>query len=129
MTAPYQRRSQSVPVLVVTDPVALRRLVGRNTAVVRLGAPLHAHAPGTECLACEARGNVRVLLFELQEKLRLGRVEPFLRVVVDATAIDDPGPVAEALVPGLRPAFGLRDHAVAHNFHLESVIARSAINP
>jgi G3E family GTPase len=120
--APYARRARSVPVTVVTDKAALARYGGRDTAVVRLDAQLHAHEPGTECIACDSRGNVRVLLFELQEKLSRGMVEPFVRVVVDATDAADPAAVADALVPGRLPAFGLRDHAVARNFHLEAVI-------
>ena len=120
--APYARRERSVPVTVVTDKAALSRFGGRDTAVLRLEPPLHAHDPGTECIACESRGNVRVLLFELQEKLNRGMVEPFLRVVVDATEVPDTAAVADALVPGRLPAFGLRDHAVARNFHLAEVI-------
>ena len=120
--APFARRERSVPVTVVTDKAALSRFGGRDTAVVRLEPPLHAHDPGTECLVCESRGNVRVLLFELQEKVRLGMVEPFVRVVVDASEVADTTAVADALVPGRLPAFGLRDHTVARNFHLAEVI-------
>lgn len=120
--APYARRERSVPVTVVIHKEALRRFGGRATAVVRLDTPLHAHEPGTTCIACESRGNVRVLLFELQEKLNRGMVEPFIRVVVDATDAPDPRAIADALVPGRLPAFGLRDHAVARNFHLEEII-------
>lgn len=120
--APYARGARSVPVTVVTDKAALGRFGGRDTAVIRLEAPLHAHEPGTECIACESRGNVRVLLFELQEKLNRGMVDPFVRVVVDATDAPDTQAVADAIVPGRLPAFGLRDHAVARNFHLEEVI-------
>lgn len=119
---PYARRAQSVPVTVVTDKAALAQFGGRDTAVVRLESPLHAHEPGAECIACESRGNVRVLLFELQEKLSRGMVEPFVRVVVDATGVADVAAVADAIVPGKLPAFGLRDHAVARNFHLERVL-------
>ena len=120
--APFARRERSVPVTVVTDRSALSRFGGRDTAVVKLEAPLHAHDPGTECIVCESRGNVRVLLFELQEKVRLGMIEPFVRVVVDATDATDAQAVADALVPGKLPAFGLRDHAVARNFHLAEVV-------
>jgi len=120
--APFARRDRSVPVTVVTDRAAVARFGGRDTAVVKLDPPLHAHAPGAECIACESRGNVRVLLFELQEKVRLGMVEPFVRVVVDATEAADKDAVADALVPGRLPAFGLRDHAVARNFHLVEVV-------
>lgn len=120
--APFARRDRSVPVTVVTDKALLGRFGGRDTAVVHLDPPLHTHEPGTECIACESRGNVRVLLFELQEKVRLGMAEPFLRVVVDATETSDVAAVADALVPGKLPAFGLRDHAVARNFHLAEVL-------
>ena len=120
--APYARRERSVPVTVVTDKAALARFGGRDTAVVHLDPPLHTHEPGTECIACESRGNVRVLLFELQEKLSRGMVEPFVRVVVDATEAPDAAAVADALVPGRLPAFGLRDHAVARNFHLAELL-------
>lgn len=120
--APFARRATSVPVTVVTDKAALARFGGRDTAVVHLDPPLHAHEPGTECIACESRGNVRVLLFELQEKVRLGMAEPFVRVVVDATDVTDRDTVADAIVPGKLPAFGLRDHTVARNFHLAEVI-------
>ena len=120
--APFARRATSVPVTVVTDKAALGRFGGRDTAVVHLDPPLHAHEPGAECIACESRGNVRVLLFELQEKVRLGMTEPFVRVVVDATDVSDQAAVADAIVPGRLPAFGLRDHTVARNFHLAEVI-------
>ena len=120
--APFARREKSVPVTVVSHREALGGLGGRDTAVVRLDAPLHAHAPGTECIACESRGNVRVLLFELREKVRMGMAEPFLRVVVDATEATDLAAVTDALIPGKLPAFGLRDHAVARNFYLAEVL-------
>lgn len=122
MSAPFARRERSVPVTVVTDAGALARFGGGDTAVVKLEPPLHNHEPGNECIACESRGNVRVLLFELEEKLRRGMTEPFVRVVVDATDATDPQAVADALVPGRLPAVGLRDHAVARNFHLAEVI-------
>ncbi len=122
MSGPYARRSQSVPVTVVTDKAALGRFGGRDTAVVHLDPPLHPHEPGMACVACESRGNVRVLLFELEEKLRLGMAEPFIRVVVDATEVEDKAPVTDALVPGRLPALGLRDLTVARNFHLAEVV-------
>lgn len=120
--APFARRANSVPVTVVTDKTELARFGGRDTAVVHLGAPLHAHEPGAECMACDSRGNVRVLLFELQEKVRLGMAEPFERVVVDASDVEDRAAVADAIVPGKLPAFGLRDFTVARNFHLAEVV-------
>jgi G3E family GTPase len=121
MTSPFTRRAQSVPVTVVTDATQLPESAD-GTAVIRLEPPLHDHAPGAECVACESRGNVRVLLFELDEKLRRGMVPPFARVVVDATGVADPQAVADAIVAGRLPAMGLRDHAVARNFHLDQVV-------
>ncbi|WP_417308807.1 hypothetical protein [Devosia sp.] len=118
---PFARRTQSVPVTIVTDHEAMAGLGGRDTAFVRLDPPLHEHPDGEACIACESQGNVRVLLFELQEKLRLGMVPDFARVVVDATSVTDVQAVADALVPGKLPAAGLRDHAVARNFHLDAI--------
>lgn len=98
---------------------ALRRLgEAEGTVVVRPEAPLHDHGDGVACVACESRGDVRVLLFELDEQRRRGLVAPFTRVVVDATGEVDADIVRAALVPGLRPAVGLRDHIVARSFRL-----------
>jgi G3E family GTPase len=108
-----------VPVTVVTEAARLPA-AAEGTAVVRLEPPLHDHAPGTACIACESRGNVRVLLFELDEKVRRGMIPPFGRVIVDATGIADPQAVADAIVPGRLPAMGMRDHTVARNFHLDA---------
>jgi G3E family GTPase len=121
VSSPYARRAQSVPVTVISDPTRLPA-AAEDMAVVRLDPPLHEHAPGNECVACESRGNVRVLLFELDEKLRRRMIPPFTRVVVDATAVADPRRVADAIIPGRLPALGLRDHAVARNFHLDQVV-------
>ena len=119
--SPFASRGVSVPVFVVTDPMLLAMLsVERGTAVVRPEATGHQHPVGNTCVVCESRGNVRVLLFELGAKQRLGLVAPFERVVVDATGHDDPAAIADALVPGRQPALGLRDHAVARNFRLAS---------
>lgn len=114
--APFARLAAAIPVTVVN---AATSPLPPGTALVRLMPPLHAHAPGAECPACASRGNVRVLLFELQEKQRLGLAEPFESVVVEAGAADLEA-VRDALVPGRQPAFGLRDHAVLKNFHLAS---------
>lgn len=112
--APFARLADPIPVTVVD--VAPAKLPP-GTALLRLMPPLHEHAPGAECPACASRGNVRVLLFELQEKQRLGLAEPFDSVVVEAGAADLEA-IREALVPGRQPAFGLRDHAVLKNFRL-----------
>ena len=77
----------------------------------------HEHS-GAECLVCSARGNVRVLLFELLEQARIGAVPKFNSVVVDARRAADPQAIIDALVPGKLPAFGLRDHTVARSFRL-----------
>lgn len=118
---PFAARRQSVPVRIETDARKLAALAGDGVAVVRLEPPAHAHADGAACLVCETRGDVRVALFELLERERLGAVPPFDQVVVDASAIEDVGTVVDALVPGRRPAFGLRDFTVARSFHLEVI--------
>ena len=121
--APFGRRTHSVPVTVVADPAELAGVTGQaGTAVLRLEPPLHRHEGGSACVACETRGDIRVMLFELEEKQRRGMVPPFERVVVDATARSDAARVADAIVPGRLPALGLRDHAVARNFHLDRVL-------
>ncbi len=116
--APFAARKQSVPVQIETDPGRLAALAGDGVAVIQLEAPLHAHADGRACPACETRGDVRVALFELLERERLGAVPPFTRVVIDARALSDTVALVDALVPGRRPAAGLRDFTVARSFHL-----------
>ena len=116
--APFAAKKQSVPVSIETDADKLVALGGDGVAIVRLEAAAHAHADGDACLVCETRGDVRVALFELLERERLGAVAPFDRVVIDASAVGDVGAVVDALVPGRRPAFGLRDFTVARSFHL-----------
>ena len=118
--APFAARKQSAPVQIETDPERLAAVAGDGVAVVRLEAPAHAHADGGACIVCETRGDVRVTLFELLERERLGAVPPFTRVVIDASAASDIGAIVDALVPGRRPAVGLRDFTVARSFHLEA---------
>lgn len=118
--APFAARKQSAPVQIETDPEKLAAAAGDGVAVVRLEAPAHAHADGGACLVCETRGDVRVALFELLERERLGAVPPFTRVVIDASAASDIGAIVDALVPGRRPAVGLRDFTVARSFHLDA---------
>ena len=60
---------------------------------------------------------VRVLIVDDQEPFRLAA-----RMVVDATDVEDRTAVADAIVPGKLPAFGLRDFTVARNFHLAEVV-------
>jgi hypothetical protein len=116
--APFAARKQSVPVQIETDPDRLAALAGDGVAIVRVDAPAHTHADGAACIVCETRGDVRVALFELLERERLGAVPPFTRVVIDARAVADTGALVDALVPGRRPAVGLRDFTVARSFHL-----------
>lgn len=114
------RRNRSVPVTIVTDPAHLASLsASPGTAVVRPEA-MHDHPVGTTCVACDSRADIRVLLFELNERLRLGLVPAFDRVVVDATVHGDPAAIENALIPGRLPALALRDHVVARTFHLAS---------
>lgn len=120
MSAPFAAAGQPIPVRVVT---AGELQVPAGAALVTMDDAGHAH-DGAACLVCATRGNVRVLLFELLEQARSGAVPRFDAVVVDARRAADPQAVIEALVPGRRPAFGLRDHTVARSFHLEPPASR-----
>jgi hypothetical protein len=125
--SPFARREKSIPVTVVTGGRSvvddLLAVPGnRQAAVIRLNPEDHGHPPGTECLVCSTRGDIRALLFDLQEAARQGLREPFSSVIVDATGVADIAPMVDRIVPGRLPAFGLRDHAVAKNFHLGSVV-------
>jgi hypothetical protein len=117
---PYQRRARSVPVIVVTGGDTLPPVAGARTLTLPAASD-HDHT-GVECLVCASRADIRTLLFELQERVRLGFDTDCAAVVVDARATEDPQQVVDRLVPGKLPAFGLRDHAVARNFHLATVI-------
>ncbi|MDB5505815.1 MAG: putative GTPase family [Devosia sp.] len=130
MTAasPYAVRQHSVPVTIVSGPGAAQsvdRLLAipgnRQAAIIRIEPPAHDHSGGGACLVCTTRGDIRALLFDLQEAARLGLREPFTAVIVDATAADA-NDLAERLIPGRQPAFGLRDHTVARNFHLGEIV-------
>ncbi|HEV7718339.1 MAG TPA: hypothetical protein VGO70_05110 [Arsenicitalea sp.] len=123
-TAPYQRNATSIPVTVVTGTSAPLPVVPGSALIVMTDAD-HDHA-GAECIVCSTRGNVRALLFELQEKARLGMIPAFSAVMVDARTSSDAAAVIDGLIPGKLPAFGLRDHAVARNFHLAAVIGDDA---
>jgi hypothetical protein len=120
-TTPYQRNASSIPVTVVTG-VDTPLPVIRGSALIVMTDTDHDHA-GAECIVCSTRGNVRALLFELQEKARLGMIPAFSAVIVDARTSTDAAIIIDGLIPGKLPAFGLRDHAVAKNFHLATVIA------
>ena len=117
MSAAVQIRTDQIPVTLVTDPGRLVPL-DRGTALVRLAANTgHGHADGFQCVACAGRGDIRAILFDLLEEVRLGLRPAFTRVVVDASAVAEPGVVIEALT-GKLPATALRDHTVARKFYL-----------
>ncbi|QMV02075.1 hypothetical protein GHV40_11570 [Devosia sp. D6-9] len=116
-SAPFERRAQSIPVTIVAGrDEALPSIPGAT--VLRVERPLHQHEAGAECVACAARSDVRVLLFDLLERARRGMVLPFSAVIIDARGMDDGEAIAERLLPGKQPAFGLRDHTVLRSFHL-----------
>jgi hypothetical protein len=118
MPDPYARLDRSIPVTVLTAPIA--GTLAEGMAVIRMEPSRHDHAAGVECVACAAQADIRALLFDLLEAWRQGRRPPFNRVLVDASALPDAEEVIDRLVPGRLPALGLRDHAVARNFHLDS---------
>ena len=117
MGAAVQIRSDQIPVTLVT---AAGRLVplDSGTALVRLTANTgHGHTDGFQCVACAGRGDVRAILFDLLEEVRLGLRPAFTSVVVDASAVVDAGKVVDALTGKLQ-ATALRDHTVARRFYL-----------
>jgi hypothetical protein len=118
---PFARNTSSIPVTLVTGASALPMPVEASALIV-LDAGAHAHAPGEECVACASVGDIRARLFNLNEQVRLGEVPAFKHVVVDARRVADKQHVIDSLTPGKLPAIGLRDHAVARNFHLEDVL-------
>jgi len=120
IATPYDRTASSIPVTVVTSPAGLGA-VEPGARVLHLEPALHEHQPGSECVACAARGDVRALLFDLLQRAR-SEQRPLLSVVVDASAIKDSKPIIDRLETGTVPAFGLRDHTVLRSFHLARVI-------
>jgi hypothetical protein len=70
-----------IPVTVVTQaPVGAT--AGDGTAVIRMVPGRHHHAPGTECMACVARNDIRALLYDLLQSSRLGHRPQFSRVLI-----------------------------------------------
>ena len=115
---PFDRATSSIPVTIVTHgPMPAR---DEETALLHLDPALHDHAPGTECVACAAAGDVRAMLFDLLTECRQER-RKLHAVVIDATDLKDAQPVIEKLDPHTS-AFGLRDHTVLRSFHLSRVI-------
>jgi hypothetical protein len=120
MSTPFDKAVSSIPVTVVTTADA-RQHVDPGAKLLRLEPALHEHDPGTECIACAARGDIRALLFDLLQTSR-GDQRPLTAVIVDASALRDPRPIIDRLQSGVVPAFGLRDHTVLRSFHLSRVI-------
>ncbi|MET3897152.1 hypothetical protein ABIB57_001089 [Devosia sp. UYZn731] len=117
MTAAVQIRADQIPVTLVTTAGWLVSL-DPSAALVRLTANTgHGHADGFQCVACAGRGDVRAILFDLLEEVRLGMRPAFTSVVVDASAVVEPGVVVDALTGKLK-ATALRDHTVARRFYL-----------
>jgi hypothetical protein len=117
---PYQRNAKSTPVTVVTGTDGALPVIDGAATILMTDAD-HPH-DGAECIVCSMRGNVRALLFELQERARFGLSPGFSAVIIDARSTSDTAAIIDGLIPGKLPAFGLRDHAVARNFHLAEVI-------
>ena len=110
-------RVEPIPVTVVTEPGHLV-VLDPDTALLRLPANTgHGHADGSHCMACAMRSDVRALLYDMLEGVKLGLRPPFSKVVVDASAVPDTSVVIAALT-GKLPAQALRDHTVARLFYL-----------
>ncbi|KFC72377.1 hypothetical protein FF80_00132 [Devosia sp. LC5] len=110
-------RVEPIPVTLVTEPTRLLAL-GPDTALLRLPANSgHGHPDGDNCIACAGRNDVRAMLFDLLEGAKQGLRPAFKNVVVDASAVPDPGQVVAALT-GKLPAQAMRDHTVARLFYL-----------
>ena len=120
MSTPFDKASSSIPVTVVTTGAAAN-YAAPGDKLVHLEPALHEHAPGSECVACAARGDIRALLFDLLQSSRTEQ-RPLTAVVVDASDLSDARPIIDRLENGALPAFGLRDHTVARSFHLSRVI-------
>lgn len=130
MATPFDRTARAIPVTVVTGSdtgaLPLDRLADSTpvdeVAVVRPPQAAHDHADGTECIACDARGDVRAVLFELLQEQRLGRRPAFSSVVLDLRGWGNPQRSIDRLIPGRQPAMAMRDHTVAKSFHLLKVV-------
>lgn len=111
------KKIDPIPVTLITEPGHLLAL-DADTALLRLPANSgHGHADGASCIACAMRTDVRALLFDMAEEVKLGLRPAFSKVIVDASAVPDPAVVVAALTGKLR-AQALRDHTVARLFYL-----------
>lgn len=120
MAGPFEHLLEPIPVTVSAGPVAGTTTGG--VALIKMVPPPHRHDDGAACIACAAATDIRVRLFDLLEAARQGRRPAFSRVVVDASALPDPAPVIDRLVPGRVPAAGLRDHTVLRSFRLAELV-------
>ncbi|HTM78058.1 MAG TPA: hypothetical protein VL133_10565 [Devosia sp.] len=121
MGAAIKLGAGSIPVTLATTPGRLLPL-DSGVALVRLPANTgHGHADGAQCVACAGRGDVRAILFDLLEEVRLGMRPAFTSVVVDASAVVEPAKVVDALTGKLQ-ATALRDHTVARRFYLAGTV-------
>lgn len=120
MSTPFDSAKSSIPVTVVTTAGA-EKLAPPGARLIHLEPALHEHEPGSECVACAARGDIRALLFDLLQSSR-SEQRPLTAVVVDASDLKDAKPIIDRIEAGIVPAFGLRDHTVARSFHLSRVI-------
>ena len=74
------------------------------------------------CICCAAGSDIRTSLYELHEAAAKDSRLSFSRVIVETTGLADPAPLINQLVPGYAPAFGLRDHVVAHRFRMAGFV-------
>ena len=115
MSGPLDSTGLKIPVTVV-GPGDTMPLPGPGVVVLQLAPETdHAHGNGDFCPACEARTDVRALLFDLLEAARQGLRPRFRSVLLDARALGDAEPVVAAL-EGRLPARAMRDHTVARRF-------------
>ena len=115
---PFDKATSSIPVTIVTHGPMPER--DDETALIHLDPALHEHAPGNECVACAAAGDIRAMLFDLLTQSRQdGR--RLLSVIIDARDVKDALPVIAKLDPHTS-AIGMRDHTVLRSFHLRGVI-------
>ena len=115
---PFDKATSSIPVtIVMAGPMPAR---DDDTALIHLDPALHDHAPGSECAACAAAGDVRALLFDLLTRSRQEQ-RPLQSVIIDARDLTDTQAVIARLDPHTS-AIGLRDHTVLRSFHLSRVI-------
>ena len=68
MNNPYARAARSIPVTVVSNPVA--GTTTHCTVIVRMEPSRHDHASGVECVACAAQTDIRAVLFSSNPRAR-----------------------------------------------------------